>query len=84
MVTSFISKILCEQAAFMTAHPFLTQCSPALVTVTTEPAGERAQAFGKFILLAMVQATKFLKWKLNPDFQNLMDRNRGEVLKESR
>lgn len=61
MVTSFISKILCEQAAFMTAHPFLTQCSPALVTVTTEPAGERAQAFGKFILLAMVQAIKFLK-----------------------
>ena len=45
----------------MTAHPFLTQCSPALVTVTTEPAGESAQAFGKFILPVIVQAIKFLK-----------------------
>lgn len=50
----------------------------ALVTVTTAPVDERTQECGKLILPETVQSIKFLKWKLNPDFQNQMDRRQEE------
>lgn len=67
-----IYQILCEGATSATDRKRTSWLSVprALVIVTTAPAEETTQECGKLILPETVQSIKFLKWKLNPDFQN--------------